>query len=101
MRAKLKEIKEELRRRMHRSIPEQGNWLRQVVAGFFGIPTNFRALLIFHARVKRLWYRTLRRRSQRDRTTWDRMLTLADEFLPQPRILHPWPNQRFDVKHPR
>ena len=104
MRAKLKEIKEELRRRMHRPIPEQGSWLRQVVAGFFGyhaVPTNFRALLVFHAHVKQLWYRTLRRRSQRDRTTWDQMLTLADEFLPQPRILHPWPNQRFDVTHPR
>ena len=104
MRAKLKEIKEKLSQWMHRPIPEQGNWLRQVVAGFFAyhaVPTNFRTLLVFHAHVKRLWYRTLRRRSQRDRTTWDRMLALADEFLPQPRILHPWPNQRFDVIHPR
>jgi group II intron reverse transcriptase/maturase len=104
MRAKLKEIKEELRQRMHRPIPEQGNWLRQVVAGFFAyhaVPTNFRALLVFQAHVKHLWYRTLRRRSQRDQTTWDRMVALADEFLPQPRILHPWPNQRFDVTHPR
>jgi RNA-directed DNA polymerase len=104
MSAKLKEIKEELQRRMHRPIPEQGAWLRQVVTGFFtyhAVPTNFRALLVFHAHVKGLWYRTLRRRSQKDRTTWDRMLKLADEFLPQPRILHPWPNQRFDVNHPR
>jgi RNA-directed DNA polymerase len=104
MRAKLKAIKEELSQRMHRPVPEQGKWLRQVVAGFFAyhaVPTNFRALLVFHAHVKHLWYRTLRRRSQRDRTTWDRMLVLADEFLPQPRILHPWPNQRFDVTHPR
>src|SRR5580658_2280047 len=104
MSAKLKEIKEELQRRMHRPIPEQGAWLRQVVTGFFtyhAVPTNFRALLVFHAHVKGLWYHTLRRRSQKDRTTWDRMLKLADEFLPQPRILHPWPNQRFDVNHPR
>jgi RNA-directed DNA polymerase len=104
MSAKLKEIKEELQRRMHRPIPEQGAWLRQVVSGFFAyhaVPTNFRALLVFHAHVKGLWYRTLRRRSQKDRTTWDRMLKLAGEFLPQPRILHPWPNQRFDVNHPR
>src|SRR5271157_2579191 len=104
MSAKLKEIKEELRRRMHRPIPQQGTWLRQVVAGFFAyhaVPTNFRALLVFHAQVKGLWYRTLRRRSQKDRTTWERMLKLADEFLPHPRILHPWPNQRFDVNHPR
>src|SRR5467141_3404860 len=35
MRIKLKEIKEELRRRMHQPTPEQGGWLRQVVTGFF------------------------------------------------------------------
>jgi hypothetical protein len=35
MRAKLREVKEELRQRMHQPIPEQGRWLRQVVAGFF------------------------------------------------------------------
>jgi RNA-directed DNA polymerase len=43
---KLKEIKEGLRRRMHKSIPEQGTWLKQVVTGFFAyraVPTNFRA----------------------------------------------------------
>jgi RNA-directed DNA polymerase len=104
MSAKLKEIKEQLRRRMHRPIPEQGTRLRQVVAGFFAyhaVPTNFRALLVFHAHVKGLWYCTLRRRNQRDRTTGERIVKLADEFLPQSRILHPWPNQRFDVNHPR
>ena len=45
MRAKLKEIKEELRRRMHQPIPEQGKWLRQVVTGYFAyhaVPTNGR-----------------------------------------------------------
>ena len=31
MRAKLKDIKAELRRRMHWPIPEQGKWLRQIV----------------------------------------------------------------------
>ena len=104
MRAKLKELKEELRGRMHRPIPEQGNWLRQVVTGFFAyhaVPTNFRALLVFRAHVTALWYRSLRRRSQRDQTTWERIAKLADEFLPPPRILHPWPNQRFAVTHPR
>jgi RNA-directed DNA polymerase len=104
MAAKLKEIKDELRRRRHDSIPEQGTWLKQVVRGFFAyhaVPTNFRALLVFRAHVIDLWRRSLRRRSQRDRTTWDRMPTLAGAFLPPPRILHPWPNQRFAVTHPR
>jgi RNA-directed DNA polymerase len=48
-----------------------------------------------------LWRRTLRRRSQKDGFTWDRMTKLADAWLPAPRILHPWPDQRFAVKHPR
>jgi RNA-directed DNA polymerase len=101
---KLKEVKGQLRRQMHRPIPEQGNWLKQVVTGFFAyhaVPTNFRALLAFRARIKSLWLRTLRRRSQKDQTTWERITKLADDFLPQPRILHPWPNQRFAVRHPR
>jgi RNA-directed DNA polymerase len=104
MTAKLQEIKDELRRRMHRPIPEQGTWLRQVVIGFFAyhaVPTNFRALLVFRAHIKDLWLRSLRRRSQKDQTTWERIVKLTDDFLPQPRILHPWPNQRFAVNHPR
>ena len=86
MRAKLKEIKEEMRRRMHQPIPEQGKWLRQVVTGFFAyhaVPTNIRALNVFRHHVTDLWRRSLRRRSQKDRTTWDRIGRLADDFLPQ------------------
>jgi group II intron reverse transcriptase/maturase len=104
MRAKLREIKEELRRRRHRPVPEQGAWLRRVVAGFFAyhaVPTNSRALRAFRSGVEFLWLRSLQRRSQRDRTTWERMKKLAGEWLPEPRILHPWPFQRFAVKHPR
>jgi RNA-directed DNA polymerase len=104
MRAKLREVKEELSRRRHQSIPEQGSWLRQVVRGFFAyhaVPTNSRALQAFRDRVLDLWRRALRRRSQRDRTTWARTSRLADAFLPKPRILHPWPQQRFAVTHPR
>jgi RNA-directed DNA polymerase len=104
MRAKLKETKKELRRRMHQPIPEQGRWLAQVVRGFFAyhaVPTNFPALNAFHHHIKRLWMRTLRRRSQKDRTTWERIKTLASDYLPKPKILHPWPQQRFAVTHPR
>jgi RNA-directed DNA polymerase len=102
--AKLKEIKEELRRRLHQSIPEQGQWLKQVVAGYFAyhaVPTNIQALMAFRFHVISLWGRALRRRSQKDGTTWKRILKIADDYLPKPRILHPWPNQRFAVKHPR
>jgi RNA-directed DNA polymerase len=104
MRAKLREIKEELRRRMHCPIPEQGGWIKQVVRGFFAyhaVPTNGAALTAFYYHVKRIWLRTLRRRSQKDRFSWQRMDSLAADWLPQPRILHPYPDRRFAVMHPR
>jgi hypothetical protein len=104
MQAKLKEVKEQLRRRRHQPIPEQGKWLRQVVTGhfvYYAVPTNSRALSAFRQHVTDLWRRTLRRRSQRDGTTWDRMAKLSDDWLPKPHILHPWPSQRFAVTHPR
>jgi RNA-directed DNA polymerase len=100
MRAKLSEIKEELRRRMHQPIPEQGRWLAQVMRGYFAyhaVPTNYPALSALREHIKRLWLRTLRRRSQKDRFAWERMTKLANDFLPQPKILHPWPSIRFAV----
>jgi group II intron reverse transcriptase/maturase len=104
MRAKLKAIKEGLKARMHQPIPVQGKWLGRVVAGWFNyhaVPTNFRALSAFRHHVVDLWRRSLRRRSQKDRMTCDRAAALAQEWLPLPRILHPWPDQRFAVRHPR
>ena len=100
MRAKLSEIKEELRRRMHQPIPEQGRWLAQVVRGYFAyhaVPTNYSALSAFRYYIRRFWLRTLRRRSQKDSFSWERMTRLANDFLPQPKILHPWPSVRFAV----
>src|ERR1700758_3226697 len=104
MRAKLREIKETLRQRMHQSIPTQGKWLGRVVRGYFNyhaVPTNGRALDVFRHHVTDHWRRTLRRRSQKDRITWARMTKLADDWLPRPMILHPWPSDRFAVTHPR
>src|SRR3954469_24400290 len=104
MQAKLTEIKEELRRRMHQPIPHQGRWLRQVVTGYdnyHAVPTNSRALEAFHDHVIDLWRHTLRRRSQKDGSTWERIAKIANDWLPKPRILHPWPQQRFAVRHPR
>jgi RNA-directed DNA polymerase len=104
MRVKLKDIKAELRRRMHQPIPSQGRWLKQIATGhfaYYAVPTNSRALSAFRHYVTDLWRRALRRRSQKDGLTWERMTKLADDWLPQPHILHPWPDVRFDVKHPR
>ena len=63
--------------------------------------TNGRALTVFHYHVRRLWLRTLQRRSEQDGFTWDRMEKLANDWLPKPRVLHPWPSVRFAVTHPR
>ncbi len=104
MRAKLLEIKVELRRCMHAAIPDQGRWLRSVVQGYFAyhaVPTNYRALAAFRYHVATLWRRVLCRRSQKASLPWDRVRRIVDDWLPIPRILHPWPNQRFAVKHPR
>jgi hypothetical protein len=104
MRAKLRAIKEELRRRMHDPIQQQGRWLRLVVRGYFAyhaVPTNIASLSAFRQHVVDLWRRALKRRSQKDCTTWGRIAVLAAEFLPAPRLLHPWPDARFAVTHPR
>ena len=89
---------------MHQPIPQQGRWLQQVVTGYFNyhaVPTNSSTLTAFLFHVTNLWRRTLRQRSQKDWTTWERIKRLADDWLPKPRILHPWPESRFAVRHPR
>lgn len=104
MRAKLNELKVELRRRRHAGIPAQGRWLRQVVEGYcnyHAVPTNSHALRSFRFHLVSLWRRALCRRSQKGRVTWARMKRIADHWLPHPRILHPWPAERYAVKHPR
>lgn len=104
MRARLQEIKAQLRARMHDAIPDQGRWLKAVVAGYFAyhaVPTNLRALGAFRYHVTNLWRRSLRRRSQKDGMTWERITQIAAAWLPPPRILHPWPERRFAVKYRR
>ena len=84
--------------------PQQGRWLQQVVTGYFNyhaVPTNGPTLTAFLFHVTNLWRRTLRQRSQKDWTTWERIKRLADDWLPKPQILHPWPERRFAVRHPR
>jgi RNA-directed DNA polymerase len=100
MRAKLKEIREELKRRMHESVPKVGKWLHSVVQGhyqYYGVPRNMEAMKGFHEQVTRYWRHTLKRRSQRGRITWERMARLCDRWLPAPRIIHPYPDQRLCV----
>jgi len=98
MRAKLREIQRELKRRAHLPIPEQGHWLRSVVNGhlnYYAVPTNSRAIAAFRREVVKLWHKALRRRSQRTRLTWNRMRTLVARWLPPAHIRQPWPDARF------
>jgi group II intron reverse transcriptase/maturase len=102
LRAKLGEVKAELKRRMHLPIPEQGAYLRSVVAGhvrYYGVPLNGWAIGIFRYTVGWLWHRALKRRSQnaRRRLKWDRMKRIIDRWLPPARICHPYPLQRLGV----
>nr|WP_294551357.1 hypothetical protein [uncultured Rhodopila sp.] len=97
MMGKLEEVKEELRRRWHQGIPQQGEWLGQVVREFnqyFGVPTNIRALAAFRYHVSVLWCRALRRRGQKDRTAWDKVERLTEAYLPAACICRPWPTLR-------
>ena len=100
LRAKLKELRLQLRRRLHDPVPEVGQWLRSVIAGhfrYYGVPGNGPALRSFRDEVIRGWFRTLRRRSQRTRLSWERMDRLVTRWLPSPRIQHPYPDQRLLV----
>ena len=100
LQAKLKHVKFELGRRLHDPVPEVGKWLHSVVAGhvgYYGVPMNGRALGLFRFRVGWLWYRALRRRSQKTRLNWERMRRLIDRWLPPARIYHPYPLRRLGV----
>jgi group II intron reverse transcriptase/maturase len=100
MQAKLADVKVELRRRMHRPIPEMGAYLRAVVGGhvrYDGVPMNGPALHTFRFQVGRLWYRALRRRGQRHRLNWTRMRRLVARWLPPATPCHPYPLRRFGV----
>ena len=104
MRSKLKAVKQALRRRMHQGIPAQGKWLMQVVKGYFNyhaVPTNRHTLVVFRDEVTRAWRHILSRRSQKGHIAWEQMKSIAEAWLPKPKILYLWPRQRFAVTHPR
>jgi RNA-directed DNA polymerase len=104
MRAKLKAVKDQLRRRMHQPIPVQGRWLASVVRGhmaYYAVPGNIKAVRAFRDQVTRHWHKALRRRSQKTRINWVRMHRIAIRWLPPPRVMHPFPEARFAAAHPR
>ena len=101
MRAKLKEVYDQLKRRRHRPIPEQGQWLASVLRGhlaYYAVPGNARTVDAFRSQLIRRWLKALRRRSQRHRLNWERMLRLAKRWLPPAKIMHLYPEARFAVR---
>jgi group II intron reverse transcriptase/maturase len=91
LRAKLAEIKDELRRRKHTPVPEMGKWLGAVVRGhgqYYGIVGNSRAIRRFRSEVNRLWHRALSRRSQKGQVKWERMQRLIQRWIPPAHIAH-------------
>jgi group II intron reverse transcriptase/maturase len=104
MEAKLQKVKQTLRQRMHEPVSAVGEWLGRVVNGYFqyhGVPGNLSSLYRFRDRVRGYWLRALERRSQTGRLSLTRRIRLFDRWLPSPRILHPYPDRRFDAMHPR
>jgi hypothetical protein len=96
--AKLREVKAELRQRLHTPIPVQGAYLRAVAVGhtrYYGVPRNGPSLSAFHQALGRVWRVTLMRRSQNGFVSWARMRRLMARWVPRPRICHPYPNQRL------
>ena len=102
MAAKLKQIRAKLRSRMHERVAGTLEWLRRVVGGYYqyhAIPGNWARLRAFRKDVERMWFRMLRRRSQRSRMTWERFRASLGALLPPVQILQPYPDVRFDARH--
>ena len=102
--AKLHQLKAALRRRMHEPTALVGAWLKQVVQGFYqyhAVPGNSDRLSLFQHRLRVLWRHVLFRRSQKGRKSWKKLNRLLDRWIPIPRVLHPYPMERFCAIHPR
>jgi hypothetical protein len=100
----IRRIGEELKKIRHEPVNVQGRWLASVLRGhyaYFAVPTNLAAVRTLRHHVKVRWYLSLARRSQRSRLDWRRMNIVAAKYLPMPTVLHPWPEERFLVTHPR
>lgn len=99
-RSKIREVKVELRKRLHDPQKDVAAYLLTVVRGhinYYAVPFNFRQIKLFVQEIKRLWYRALCRRSQKKNLNWKKFGKFVDNFLPSARISHPYPEKRFDA----
>lgn len=96
--AKVEAIVQKLRREIHKDIHETGQWLKSVYDGwcrYYAVPGNYACLSSFQDALHTHWLRLLRRRSQRgQKLTWVKFTSICNRWLPNPRILHPYPEQR-------
>jgi RNA-directed DNA polymerase len=97
---KLKEVKGELRRRMHEPVAMMGQYVRSVILGhmrYYAVPMNAVSVSDFRMAVGRIWWRVLERRSQKAHVSWTQMERRIARWVPQTRVCHPYPWQRFGV----
>ncbi len=102
--AKLQQVKQTLRERMHDPVPAVGEWLGRVLTGFYqyhAVPGNWASLYRFRERLGRYWHHALNRRSQTGRLSAARVTRLLKRWLPRPRLVHPYPSERFDARYLR
>ena len=100
VRRTLRRIKESLHRRQHEDMRDTARWLGRVINGwlnYYAVPGTSYARSAFAYRVMRLFMRSLRRRSQKDRTEWPTVSRLCRQYWPSLRTRHPWPAQRLTV----
>lgn len=99
-RSKCRQLKQELKRRMYLPVPNMGRWLQSVLRGhynYYGVIRNGRAMNAFRYNIGNLWFKVLRRRSQKARLNWKRMARIIERHLPYPKIRQPYPEQRLRV----
>ncbi len=103
MAAKLKDVRQKLRKSLHGSIEDTTKWLTAVVRGYFqyhAVPRNEQRMKAFRHEVLRMWWWQLRRRSQRTRWGWNHFMEKLGNLLPEVETLHPYPEVRFALRRP-
>jgi RNA-directed DNA polymerase len=102
MSRKLVDTYAKLLKKRHISIPIVGRWIKSVLTGhynYYAVPGNYKSMSTFRYHILKYWLKALRRRSQKGRKlTWKRFNRLTSKYLPQPKIIHPYPNQRLCVR---
>ena len=101
MRAKLKAIKGELRKRMRDPVAKTGAWVKQMLQAhlnYYAVSGNHPSMWWFCNQVRWLWRKSLRRRSQKARLSWERFIRIVDRFFSPIKVLHPPPCHRFDAR---